>query len=334
MTKRLISALLCAIICITCFAGCGKDDGTPDGMFSCTIEGEPFILYVPDGWSDNCDSGISSAHYGLNVIATARYYTSDVAGQTLTEYTDRYIASLSAENEGLSIVRKTSKLGKDTAAERIEYDLAQEGTSADSKAKIIQYFCAHEGGFVMLSFYCDSAAFSEYAEVFEQIRAEFVLRKGSVDNEVVTDKKTPEGMKLASSDLQYKFYVPLAWVANQSEGFSSAYYPKASKPNVTVTAYSLSTDMSVEEYFESCEEQYETILSGYEFIGSSERKVSDCDAVSYIYKTEQEGTQIKIMQTVFIFNSLAYSITYTAHETDFDAHTGDVVKMLDAFVLR
>jgi hypothetical protein len=68
--------------------------------------------------------------------------------------------------------------------------------------------------------------------------------------------------------------------------------------------------------------------------GRSERKVYDRNAVCFTYKTVYGGKEIKIMQTVFIYNDLAYSITYTAHADRFDAHIDDVNAMLDAFVLR
>lgn len=337
MTKKLICALLCVLLCTVAFTGC-SDDGIPDGMFSSTIEGEPFILYVPDGWTDNCDSGISSAYYGLNVIATARYYVPKSANETLESFVDSYIAELSTDDAEFSYERKSSKLGKDAKAERIEYDFDREaeqnGEKVTSKAKAIQYIAQHDGGFVMLSFYCESSAFEEYAESFEKIRAEFVLCEGDVFNDVVTDKRTPEGMKIASGDLEYRFYVPNSWVTNLSDGFSSAYYPEPSRPNVTVTAYSLSAEMTVDKYFEFCEEEYKKELSDYELISRAERKVHDINAVSFTYKTVYGETEIKTMQTVFIYNDLAYSITYTAHADRFDTHIGDVNKMLDEFRFR
>ena len=136
MTKKLICAILCIILCALIFTGC-SDDGVPDGMFSVTVEGEPFILYVPDGWTDNRDSGISSAYYGLNVIASARYYSPENAEQTLEGFVDAYVAELVAEDAEFSYERKPSKLGKSTEAIRLEYDFEREGTT--SKAKAIQY---------------------------------------------------------------------------------------------------------------------------------------------------------------------------------------------------
>ena len=331
MLKKLICVLLCAVILLPVLSGCANDDGTPDGMFSSTVGGEPFVLYVPDGWTDNCDSGISSARYGLNVIVSARYYTPEDANATVESYVDAYIEELKAEDGELEFTRKDSKLGKEKSAVRLEYDF-DNGSGSDAKA--VQYFAEHNGDMVMLSFYCESSDFEEYAEVFEQIRNEFVLCDKSEVNEAVTDKKTPEGMKLGSNEMQYKFYVPDSWVTNMSDGFSSAYYPESGKPNVSVTVYSPSEDIDAEKYFELCEEEYAKTISGYERIGCEEREVHDIPAFSYTYKAVYGSTELRLMQTVFVYNDLVYSITYTAHADRFDEHIDDVEQMLDQFRMR
>lgn len=331
MSRKLLISALAVILCLFLLTAC-NDDGVPDGMMSVTLEGEPFILYVPEDWSDNRSSGISSAHYGLNVIATARYYTLENESTTLDEYIASYIEECKTSYTDFSFTRKDSTLGKNTPAVRIEYDFS---TNETSKTKAIQYFALHNGDVVMLSFYCQSSTFSDYAEVFEQIRSELVLTEKSVKNDLETDKKTPSGMKIASNDgINYFFYVPTSWITDLSDDHSYAYYPESGRPNVSVTAYTPDDTMTVEQYFELCEEDYKKNLSGYELVGSKERTVSDRDAVSYTYKTVYGGSEIRIMQTVLVYNDLLYSITYTAQSDSFDAHLSDVEKMLDEFRFR
>ena len=43
---------------------------------------------------------------------------------------------------------------------------------------------------------------------------------------------------------------------------------------------------------------------------------------------------MKIMQTMFVFDSSFYAITYTAKADKYDAHLSDVEAMLDSFKLR
>jgi hypothetical protein len=337
MIKKLICVMLCALICLPILSGCANRDGTPDGMFNATIEGEPFILYVPNDWTDNRESGISSAYFGLNVIVSARYYPLEGEGADLASFVEAYIEDCKTGEENFSFTQKEAKLDKN-AAVRIEYDLAQ---SSGSSAKIIKYFAEHNGDVVMLSFYCQSSSFEDYAEVFEQIRAEFVLCDKVLKNDAQTDKHTPDGMKLASGDIQYSFYVPNSWVTNLSDGFSSAYYDESGKPNVNVTVYSPPESVDVDGYFALYENDYKQTLSGYEFISSERVLVSDAskilkgedgyNATAFTYKTVYGENEIRIMQTVFIYGDLVYSITYTAHADRFDAHLDDVKAMLSAF---
>lgn len=338
MTNRIISLLLIAILCIGVFAGCAKDNDTPKGMYSATLEGEPFTLFVPDGWTDNRDSGISSAYLGLNVIASARYYTPENPDETLATFVSDVIEQNKKKYEDFSFVRKDALLGKDTPAIRLEYDFDHQKEATEdsvSKAKAVQYYAQNGESIVMLSFYCESSAFDDYAEVFEQIRKEFRLGEKSPADDVVTDKKTPEGMKLASEKgTEYRFYIPNTWKTTIGDGAAVAIYPESGNPNVSVSSYSLSGEMSATEYFELAEEEYKKSINGYERISTSERKIHDRKAVSYTYKAAYDETELRIMQTIFIYNEFAYSITYTAHADRFEAHMDDVNAMLDAFRFR
>ena len=81
-------------------------------------------------------------------------------------------------------------------------------------------------------------------------------------------------------------------------------------------------------------EYKKTFGDKYEYVGESERTVAERDAVSYTYVVSYGGERVKIMQTVLVYNGVVYSITYSAFEANFDAHTADVNRMLDAFIFR
>jgi hypothetical protein len=331
MSRKLLTLVLLALACLMLFSAC-SDDGVPNGMTSVTLEGEPFILYVPEDWSDNRSSGISSAHFGLNVIASAKYYPLEDANATLDGYVASYLEECTNTYPDFSFSRKDSKLGKDAPAARIEFDFS---TAENATTKAIQYITVHGEDAIILSFYCNSKDFPEYAETFEKIRSEFVLAEKSVRNDSETDKKTPSGMKLASSDdHNYVFYAPTSWITDLSDEHSYTYFAESGKPNVSVTAYTPDEPITVDEYLELCDEDYKKNLSGYEFVERSERKVFELDAVSYTYKAVYGGSELRVMQTVFVYNDLLYSITYTAHADRFDAHLEDVEMMLGAFRFR
>lgn len=339
MNKKLLCLALVALLCLPALFSCANSDGTPQGMKSVTVDGDPFILYVPEEWTDNRDSGLSSAHYGLNVIATARYYTPEDAITTVDAFVDAHVAELEKKHSDLSFSRKEAKLGKEALAVRLEYDFARESTDKNGQkvtttAKSVSYFAINEGNVIMLSFYCQSSEFENYAESFEKIRSEFVLRPMPKLDAVSTDKNTPEGMKLASGDLEYRFYVPASWVADLSDDLSFAYYPESGRPNVSVTSYSPDRSMSAQTYFEACEAEYKKTIEGYEFIEKAERTVDGVNAVSFTYKAVYGSTELRITQTVFVRNDLVYSITYTAHADRYEEHLDDVGKILDSFRFR
>lgn len=339
MTKKLISSLLLLALCVCAFASCGKEDEVPEGMYDVTLEGEPFILYVPGSWTDNRDSGMSSAYYSINnaVTVSARYYTPENADVTLDEYINGRAESYSASYENFKPVDRNAKslLGEKTAT-RYEFTFDRVSGNTSTNITVVQYYAQHKGDIIMLNIYYATEKYTqEYGEMFEQIRSEFRFRDKKVVNGGETDKKTPAGMKIASFDgCEYVFYVPKSWVVNASDKLSEAYYPESSKPNVTVTSFAPDGKMTAKEYFTACQEIYKEDISGYELIGESERKLSGKDAVSYEYKAVYGNAEYRIMQTVAVYNDLIYSVTYTALADRYEEHKADVVKMLDAFRFR
>lgn len=332
MAKKIAALMLAILLCLT-FVGC-SNDGAPDGMFSATVEGEPFILYVPDKWTSNTASGISSAFYSATdkIGVSARYYTPENPQMTLEEYVTLCIENYFSTLELFTLTEnKAAVLGGADAKELVytaEYD-SQEYTF---RQMLVKYL----GDFVVLTFYAPTDMYSDNTAYFDSIADEFVLCEKTVDTgDCVTDKKTPEGMKIASSDVvEYRLYVPNTWVCSSESGTSEAYYPESGKPNVTVSSYSPDETMTAQEYFAECEKQYKDTFSDYTLISSETREVGGRDAVSYTYGATVGDVRVRIMQTVFVYSDLVYSFTYTALEDSFDAHLDDVDAMLDAFIFR
>lgn len=342
MIKRYAAALLLCALCLLCLISCGKEDEAPDGMYSVTVEGEPFILYVPGSWTDNRDSGISSAYYSLNdaVTVSARYYSPEDANTTVEDYVNLCQEKYAEIYTGFAVKdTKKSALGEKTAV-RYEYSFdrvtEENNEETTTNISVIQYYAMHNGDIIVLSLYCITDKYTdEHAEMFEQIRSEFVFRDKKTINSNDTDKNTPEGMKIASFDgCEYVFYVPAGWVCNNTDKLSEAYYPESGSPNVTVTAHAPESLMTAEEYFAACEKLYKKDIKGYELIDSKETKLAGRDAVSYTYKAVYGGTEYRITQTVTVYDDLLYSLTYTALADRYDAHLADVNEMISAFRFR
>lgn len=331
MYKRVIAIVVAFIMCF-CAVGCSKSDA-PEGMHLVSLEGEPFKLYAPQAWTNNTSSGISGAFFAGtdNIAVSARYFPGEDV--SVEEYIQSCISVYSDTHEDFEFdgeVTATVLGGAD--AKEISFTADYEGSSF----RFRQLFTKHNGDIILLSFRCPADLFETYNTEFDSMIDVFQLcAKGEVKNDCVTDKKTPEGMKIASGDgLEYRFYVPESWITDTQSGASQAYVDESGKPNVTVTAYIPDDTMTAEQYFKECEREYKDSLDGYEFIGEEEREIGGRKAISYTYSVSYSGVDFTIMQTVFIYNDRAYSITYTAPSDIFESHMEEVESMLDSFRFR
>ncbi len=332
MAKKITALLLALVLCIA-VTGCSRDDA-PDGMYLVSSSDEPFKLYVPDSWASNSSSGISGAFISgsANIAVSARYFAHENANATLESYTAEYIASCAAGLEQFNLAESTAALIGGENATQLIYTVM----NGEESFKFSVYIVKYADDFVLLSMHAPADMYDEYSPQFSKIVDAFVLcQKGDAVNDCVTDSKTPEGMKIASSDVvEYRLYVPTAWICDSQSEKSEAYFPESGKPNVTVTSYSPSEEMTAEEYFRMCENEYRQSLDGYELISALDRAVGSRAAKCYTYSVNAGGARVRIMQTVMEYSGLVYSITYTALEERFDNHMEDVNAMLDAFRFR
>ena len=332
MLKRIFAVLAAIIMCFG-VVGCAKNDA-PEGMQLVSLEGEPFRLYAPKAWTNNTVSGISGAFYaGTDNIAVSARYFGEADDMSLESYVGKCVDSYNEIHKDFDFdgeVTPTVLGGEDA----IEIIFEAEFDKQDFTFR--QIFVKYKGDFIVLSFRCPSEVFETYNTQFTEMAEVFELcEKEEVKNDCVTDKKTPDGMKIASNDkIEYRFYVPKTWVCDSESGASSAYFDESGKPNVSVTAYIPDGIMSAEEYVEDCKEIYADEISGYEYISEESATVANKDAIKYSYSAEYGGVRFTVMQTVFVYNDRVYSITYTAPEDSFASHTDDVEAMLDAFRFR
>ena len=338
MIKKITACLLILAVCVCCLCACGDKDDVPEGMYDVALEGEPFILYVPGTWTDNRDSGISSAYYSINnaVTVSARYFTPDL-DVTLSDYVNEseegYASSL--KNYKRTDRNEASMLGEKTAV-KLQYTFDKGSDNISVRQYYAEQGTDEQRIIILLSIYYATEGYSEeYEEMFDQIVSEFRFRQPSDVGDEKVDKKTPEGMKIASFDnAEYVFYVPKSWVCNSEHKLSYAYYPESTKPNVSVISYAPEAEMTAKEYFEACEEIYKTDISGYERLSESKTELSGREAISYEYKAVYGDAEYRIKQTVAVYGGLVYSLTYTALASNYDLHIADVDAMIDAFRFR
>lgn len=336
--KKILSMALVLVMLCTLLTSCKSD--APKGMKSVTIKGEPFILYVPETFTDNTASGISSAFYKSvenDLIVTARYHTPKDSEMTLDEY-----MALCADNYSKSVenFEKTSEVKGDILygvdARRLEYKM----TDGEVAYKVIQMTAKFEGDFVTLNLYLTGDGENVYSNFIDLIIENFTLvKKTEISAEAVVDKNTPAGMKIASSDIvEYRLYVPDTWVCDAESGMSEAYYPESEKTNVTLTSYSpdvTEKGMPLSDYVSKCVEDYRKTLSGFpELITvTNGLVVAEKEAMGIEFSAEYDGVSYKLRQVMFYASEfdLYYTFTYTATAERYDEHMADFDAMLGAF---
>lgn len=336
MLKKIIACLLILTFAL-CAVSCGKKDGeisdAPEGMKSATVGGEPFELFVPMSWLGNTLSGISSATYPyVNGVSVSARYTTYTEAKTLDSYVKDY------ENEFGDVKCEVSD---DTLGGEPAKRITRSYMSGDQYFNAV-HICAKRGkDIISLNFYYPSSEYDNIKTDLDQIRTNFRFkdRDISVDDEVIIDKDTPEGFKLASSpEIEYKLYVPVNWKCSPSTGASDAYYPESERTNVVVTSYIPPNTgrVSVEEYFMDCNRQYKENLDGYTLLSETPtvrvNPVENINMYCYTFTVNAGSETVKIMQAVFAFNQSFYTVTYTArNEAKFNEHLEDFYKILDNF---
>lgn len=324
--------MLVLLMCI--FASSCSRDEAPEGMQLASCEGEPFKLYVPVDWTPNTASGISGAYYTVDekVIITARYYTPADSEMTLDGYIEYCADSYAASCDGFSITGRYSDVLAGEDARRLVYVMVTDG---------VEYTCTqlsakYNGDMVSLALYVPTSKAESYSETWTEIVENFILcEKPETVNDEVTDKKTPEGMKIASSDdIEYRLYVPKSWICSSESGKSEAYYPESGKTNVTVTSYSSDGDIALGDYWKMCSESYAESISGYRLLEEGMTSVASRDAKDVTFAAEYDGVEYTLRQVIIDRNGLFYTITYTALTENFSLHSEDFQSMLDAFIFR
>ena len=79
----------------------------------------------------------------------------------------------------------------------------------------------------------------------------------------------PDGYQLiACEGDEFRLYVPTQWVVNTTSGTTSAYYTSDAEMAITVTKANDAKDLTLEEYWAVCDENYKSELEEYNYDGN------------------------------------------------------------------
>lgn len=339
MFKKLMALSLAAILLCLTLVGCAATgDQIPAGMQPAHMEGEPFRLYIPEGWSVNTASGISGGFsYATDrVIANARYHVPSNPDMTAEDYlrecAERYNTTLD-DFHLLSLEAAT--IGKEENlrdAKALSYTV----TMNNIPYTCTQYVSRHEGLLISLCFYAPTDSLDLTKESFDSIRTCFVLTSlPTVTHEPLVDANTPAGMQIASGkDAAHRLYVPTSWSCDPDDARSFARVGGNGSPNVSVTLYEPTESMTTADYVSLCHEKYTQSLSGYELLSQEDCQIAGRAGKIMTYRASYDGIAFRLQQTIFSDGRVIYSLTYTATDDTFDAYVADVNAIREAFTFR
>ena len=145
----------------------------------------------------------------------------------------------------------------------------------------------------------------------------------------------PDGYQLvACKGDKFRLYVPTqGWAPNTTGGVTSAFFSMNEKSSVAVYVADDAEELSVEEYWNKCNESYKNELDEYSFDGKSEKTVlGGQPAQKYVYTakitfTENGETKtetFKFMNLLCRYDGEMYMLVYSALEEYYDSHIEDV----------
>ena len=363
--KKLAALLLCLCMLLS-LASCsaGKGAEIPEGMQIASAAGSDYYLYVPTTWNVNTHYGVSGAYFNLNNL-------SNVSVEKYTQ-TAELLAEMGAEVANASEIerilwyrtnycepalRRVAQSFTDVTAEsQIEQMTTLDGVNAMQyriKANVNgaaiywhQVIAERGGAFYVFTFSVNEDLFNMLWNDVARMLAEFKFSdKPYIPEEIAKNldqkAKAPEGMKLASNkEVQYNFYVPLAWTVDQNERVFAAYCGQ-DMASVSVVPYMPDGDVAnVQAFFAKTEKELGTIVdeNGYELI-EAESGV-ECDfggrkALAYRYRLTINGRTYEYYQVIVAYKTMFYSLTFTApNQTVYNEHFPEVQKIIDAFEFR
>lgn len=180
---RRFSSLLCAAaaaaVCLSVFAGCssGSDSWHPAGMKLASSEDADYKMWVPENWTVDMSTGITSAYAGSgdysNVSVTAQNLSGEQNYLTPAEYWEIYKADLAATFPDIAYDEDTeggiSLLLDENAAMKYSYTATVTGT----EFHFISVVCIRSGTVYLITYTAQPAIYENHLEEIQNILNNF-----------------------------------------------------------------------------------------------------------------------------------------------------------------
>lgn len=365
---KFAAAVLSILLILTALPACSGGSEVPDGYQYATCTGEYFRLFVPTQWKTSTGSGISGATLTINsqkeqiasvTMKQIPFSPTEEDGTPVAEPTlDRFLSAYTAEVSALYDYEETDPALEDKIDDHRAVRLSYRARVGGTMYRFRQVLCKVEGRFYVFSFDApedvydtemgDGSLLDIVGDIQDNIRIYAQPYEGGEETlDIPSDVKTPDGMKLISTDhVAFRFFVPTAWENDMENQAFLAWTTETdgSRSNVSMLTYMPAYDgYSVDDYWtDMCDEPYRNTLPSFALLsmddegepGGEAGKLGDRDAKLYTYTYELGGNHYKTRQAVCVYATSIYVLTYTTLEQHFDSHLAEVDAMQAAVVFR
>ncbi len=350
---RSLCVLLALLLLLPTLSACSGKSEIPDGYQYATCEGEYFRLFVPTQWTVNTSGGVSGATLNIQTAVTMTEVSLDgifPEGALTDEEGNARAADLDDfDRYHLSEVSAMRNFAEDkhyksTLSGYRAVDMTYSATVAGEDYTFRQVLCKVDGRFYLFTYSAPSDVFEVYADVAEDILSYVRFysfpyeAEDAATRKIPQDVTLPEGMKLVSTDeVAYRFFVPDSWTVDMEVDICVAYVTETDRScsNVSMMSYNPEIDgFSVADYWEMCRLQYEDALPDFTVTGTEETTMGGRKATVYEYTYTLGGVTYKTRQSMCVYATMVYALTYTALPENYDSHLEEVERMQEELIFR
>lgn len=175
----LLCAAAAAAVCLSVFTGCssGSDSWHPAGMKLASSEDADYKMWVPESWTVDMSTGITSAYAGSgdysNVSVTAQNLSGEQNYLTPSEYWEIYKTDLEATFPDIAYDEDTeggiSLMLDENAAMKYSYTATVTGT----EFHFISVVCIRSGTVYLITYTAQPAIYENHLEEVQNILDNF-----------------------------------------------------------------------------------------------------------------------------------------------------------------
>lgn len=349
---RFFAAMLLVCASLLCLFSCKETDSeVPEGFLTATCYGADYRLYVPSTWVVNNTYGVSAAYRNSVEQSTVSVHKYEITAETETALAGKDRLSAYWEEVLLPAIREQALGGEVIRVEEDCIPTVFGGLNAIKRhvtanlggqtLHCLQVVAERNGSFYAFTYLANEAYYNITRSEADGMIAQFVFSDEPYQPEdyawqLEEDANVPDGMQVAySKDVPYRFYAPSGWVVDLDRRISSAWDP-TDKTNVSVLPYSPDESMGVKEYFEkeiaALEENRG--VTNVTRLSETETTISGRKAMQYDFSCGIDGTVLRYRQIIVVYKSRIYCVTYTATESAFGNHLGELEAIVNAFAFR